>query len=357
MSERVALLVMGVHRSGTSALTRVLSLLGAGLPSELLGPARGNPRGHWEPKRLVALDDEIFRTFGEDWWDPAAIPPDWFDGAEAAAFAVRIAALIAEEYGDQPLIVIKDPRLCRLAPLFFTALNALGMRPRAILPLRFPGEVIRSISARDELSPEITELLWLRHMIEAEFHSRRCPRAWTSFDGLLADWRGETDRIAHATDLEWPVPPDTAAAGIETTLVGSLRHFDPASAAPVGPLVQRVWDAAQRALAGDEAAARTEFDAVRAVIDELDRLGAARHTALRDAQATAAREQTRLTEALAAASAQIARLHVAPARRVAEIAALQATIDSLQGKLDDVLASPSWRVTAPLRKVAGWVGS
>jgi hypothetical protein len=49
---RVCLLVLGVHRSGTSAVTRVLSILGAALPRTLLGAGPSNESGHWESEKL-----------------------------------------------------------------------------------------------------------------------------------------------------------------------------------------------------------------------------------------------------------------------------------------------------------------
>ncbi len=347
---------MGVHRSGTSALTRVLSLLGAALPNEVLGPARGNERGHWESKRLVAVDDEIMKALGEDWWDPAPIPPAWFATSEASGFVTRIAEVIGEEYDDAPLVIIKDPRLCRIAPLVFAALERLDIAPRVILPLRFPGEVISSIHQRDEIDRRIGEMIWLRHMIEAEGHSRHCPRVWTSFDGLLADWRATATRIAAALDLIWPRPPDEVAGDIAATLAPELRHFDAASSAPVGPLTQRVWDAARRGLADDEPGLRAELDAVRDVVDELDRLAVPRREAEKIKLETAKSENAQLAASLAAASAQIERLRAAPARRAAEIEALRAEIATLQIRVDGLMASTSWRVTAPLRRLARLLG-
>ena len=57
--KRVCLLVIGMHRSGTSALTHVLSLMGAALPQKLLGATLGNPMGHWEPVRLIEAHDAL----------------------------------------------------------------------------------------------------------------------------------------------------------------------------------------------------------------------------------------------------------------------------------------------------------
>ena len=62
--ERMALLVVGMHRSGTSALTRVLSLAGASLPKRLYNETIGNPTGHWEPARMIEINDEMLAALG-----------------------------------------------------------------------------------------------------------------------------------------------------------------------------------------------------------------------------------------------------------------------------------------------------
>ena len=62
---RNALLVLGMHRSGTSSLARVFSLLGASLPTNVMPANYGNEAGYWEPERVVALNDQILEFFGE----------------------------------------------------------------------------------------------------------------------------------------------------------------------------------------------------------------------------------------------------------------------------------------------------
>ena len=54
---QTCILVVGMHRSGTSALTRVLNLLGAELGEGLMAPAPGNPGGFWEKREVADLND------------------------------------------------------------------------------------------------------------------------------------------------------------------------------------------------------------------------------------------------------------------------------------------------------------
>src|SRR5690242_13889401 len=72
------LLVLGMHRSGTSAITRVFSLLGADLPKNLMPAAAFNQAGHWESNDLAAIHDKLLASAGSTWHDWRAFNPDWF---------------------------------------------------------------------------------------------------------------------------------------------------------------------------------------------------------------------------------------------------------------------------------------
>ena len=97
-------------------------------------------------------------------------------------------------------------RICRLAPLYLDVLDALGMRPYVVFTVRHPVEVIRSISERNDLDPATIELLWLRHVLEAETASRSCRRVWTSYDQLLNSWVPTAQSIAPNAALEILLP-------------------------------------------------------------------------------------------------------------------------------------------------------
>jgi len=274
---RVAILVMGVGRSGTSVLTHLISQLGAALPKTLLGPGKGNERGHWEPARLIALNDEILRVHGGNWWTPKSIPAQWYSTPLARDFVSDAAEIIGDEFGDAPLFVLKDPRICRLAPLYFDALAQLGIEPRIILPLRHPSEVVRSVVARDGTDPRAVERIWMRDLLDAEALSRDRARVWTSYTSLLADWRTTVAKIGNALHLCWPNRPESLSAEIEALIDPGLRHFDAdqdSEPMDLDPLTARLWQAAQRGLAGDETAMRVEFDAIRAIMDRSERFAA-----------------------------------------------------------------------------------
>ena len=70
--KKSAILIAGMHRSGTSALTRTLSLLGCALPK-----TPSNDPKHWESKVIMNLNDEILASAGSAWHDWGAFNPGW----------------------------------------------------------------------------------------------------------------------------------------------------------------------------------------------------------------------------------------------------------------------------------------
>lgn len=219
-----AILVLGMHRSGTSALTRVLSLMGADLPKNLMGPGVGNDTGHWESNDLVAIHDDMLASAGTSWADWRAVNPDWISSAEAEAAKQRLLAVLGHDYAGSSLFVIKDPRICRFVPLWLDLLKRFGAAPVPILPIRNPLEVAASLRRRDGFPLTKSYLLWLRHVLDAEHASRGLPRAIVTYDMLMDDWRAAVSRISTSTGLRWPRRTDSTELAADRFLADAHRH-------------------------------------------------------------------------------------------------------------------------------------
>lgn len=221
---RQALLVPGMHRSGTSALTGVLSHLGAQLPRTLLPNARDNPRGFWESAEVVKFNDRILASAGSRWDDWEPFNRDWMQSAAAEPFLERVPELLDKEYGDARLLLLKDPRVCRLMPFWTEALRRLDIAPHVVIPLRHPGEVASSLEARNRFGRNRALLIWLRHVLEAERATRGMPRTLLFFEDLLRDWRGQCKRISEELGIVWPRWSGTVEVEIDNYLSADLRH-------------------------------------------------------------------------------------------------------------------------------------
>lgn len=249
--DRYCVLVVGMHRSGTSALTRMFSLLGCDLPKTIMGGNETNETGHWESTPICRLNDRILESAGTSWDDWQAINPGWFRSPRAAQFRDEALALLREEFGESRLFVFKDPRLCRLAPFWLDVLEAAGVRPLVVTPVRNPLEVAASLEKRNGFDPSIGLLMWLRHVLDAEAATRGLPRYFTSYDRLLAGWGRLAADAAEALGMSWPRQSERTAIEIETFLSDRLRHHRAAPEAVVDNPLHAAWlRDAYRILAG-----------------------------------------------------------------------------------------------------------
>jgi hypothetical protein len=280
--KRQAILVLGMHRSGTSALAGVISMLGVAGPKTLQAPTSDNSRGYFESPAIYGAHDDMLAAAGSCWHDWRQFNPQWNYSEAAGQFRQKIKALIVEEFGDAPLIFIKDPRICRFVPFMSSILAELNVTPVAILPMRNPLEVAYSLKRREGFALAKSILLWLRHVLDAEFHSRHMPRCFLQYEKLLIDWRYDMDRAAEMTGVTWPDRSESSAVKVDEFLEPDLRRerhsFHEIKDHPEVPLlVRETYNILTNIVAGGE---NTEFleqlDVVRVKFDEgCDIFGAA----------------------------------------------------------------------------------
>lgn len=218
-----ALIVLGMHRSGTSALMGSLGLSGIYLGTNLTPPASDNTKGFFEHDEIWRIHDELFSKLGMTFVDIGSMPADWETTDAANEAKARILAILKKDMVDQSLWGIKDPRLCRFFPLWPDILRALDAKPAIILALRHPEEVVASLVVRDHLEPAHALILWLRHTLEAERATRGLRRAVQVYADLLTNWRTEFARLSEALNI--PLACDGKSAGdINKFLDSNLRH-------------------------------------------------------------------------------------------------------------------------------------
>ncbi|WP_372783562.1 hypothetical protein [Phenylobacterium sp.] len=222
--ERTAYLVLGMHRSGTSAVTQVLALAGASLPENVMSGDEHNAKGYFEPWKIAILNDGRLRAGGAAWDDIFAFPHRPLAAKPEREWLNRAETLFEEEYGEARYPLLKDPRVTVLMPFWRTVLADLEIGARCVIPVRHPLAVAGSLARRNGFAPEKSVLLWSAYMLAAEAYTRDLPRAFVSYDGLLGDWRGEVARIEAAHGAPLPKMTDAAAKAIDRFLSPELRH-------------------------------------------------------------------------------------------------------------------------------------
>jgi len=232
----IALFVVGFGRSGTSALTRVLSLCGAALPPGLLGATSENPRGNWEPRAAIHLNEEILRRHGSSGYDLSlrAQEAGAFDTKNNAAYIAKIKKFLTK-LPAAPLVVIKEPKITAVTGVWFEAARLAGFDIAAIIAVRHPKECIASLARRAarqnyvQASPELTSAWWLKYTLLAERDTRDIPRVFVEYANLLEDWRREVKRISSTLEIDLNTRDEDA---IEEFLTPDLRHHQNVGAVP-----------------------------------------------------------------------------------------------------------------------------
>ena len=238
---RQALLVLGMHRSGTSALSGFLVRLGARAPRTLMPARPDNPRGHFESDAFFEFNERLLHAAGTSWDSWRRLDPEWFDRPIARPFEAEFRRLLAEEFGDAHLFVIKDPRISRFAAFWIRQLRAERVEPAIVFSVRNPLDVARSLTDRDGFSTERGLLIWLRHVLDAEAATRTVCRAFVRYEDLLKDWKAVAEILSRDLQIDWPAPWPEIEQEMAAFLTPDLRHHAIALTSLQGPEPLSTW--------------------------------------------------------------------------------------------------------------------
>jgi hypothetical protein len=221
------LLVVGMHRSGTSALTGALSHLGPAVPcaDDLVAGRYDNPV-HYESSALTDLDDALLGALGGSWSAPPALASGWEHSPVVRDVAGRAGAAARRAFPGDGAVLWKDPRLCLLLPLW-----------RSILPpplvtvflWRAPSAVARSLRSRQGFPFSLGLALWERYTRDAVAALAGHDAYVMRYEALLADpraalaplarWVASSGGVALRTD-------DGALEAAASSVSGEWAHSD-----------------------------------------------------------------------------------------------------------------------------------
>jgi hypothetical protein len=335
--------VVGMHRSGTSAVTGAVGALGFNLVSaeDRLTPHDSNPE-HWESLSILLHNDAILARFGGTWDAPPQLPDGWETDRGLPDYASAL-KLLAAAYPDLGPSVWKDPRACLLLPYWREVLRA---PMAAVLVWRAPLAVARSLRHRDGLPVAYGVALWERYNRSAIANLAGTDVYVLNYDVLVQD-------------------PAGSLSGL-TSWLGSIGTFDG----------MRPWDQ-ERALSvvttnlRHESEKKTDdddhivMDEQRRLVEHLTELSGGHHglpqLAGNESPWTEAILDARRSSNVLELRKLKSRLEHSDAERdwfASALADARAELDRVQSQLAHLKASSSWRVTAPVRSVvAVWAAS
>lgn len=358
---------LGMHRSGTSAVSRMLGLLGVRLGPDprVLTAGEDNPKGYWEHRSFVDLNDEILARFGGRWDAIPVFPASWPRDPRLEDLREDARNLVRADFSGEPLWGWKDPRTCLTLPFWQDLIGPM----RYVLCVRNPGAVTASLARRDRMSPEDAERLWLTHVQASLAHTTGQPRLFVFYEDVIDDWRPELRRMAafvgEPQRADDPEVLDAVGEFLETEMCHHRASMEDLAGDPRISFPTKGLYLALRGLA-------LEPDRAGAGVQEtLDRLGAqaldtwdrtaARAAELLDlARANQARAAT-----IAALSAERDELALRERRALASIASLESDLRALgldrdaqagaatvaRQALEEIHTSSAWRLVTFARKV------
>ena len=357
-----AVVVLGMHRSGTSALARGLAVLGVDLGEQLLDGLDDNPDGYFEDRQVVATSQHLLQALDIDWDGVALVTADRWHQPTVQQLQGEIVAALGQRFEGRPLWGFKDPRLLRTLPFWCDVLQQLAVDARFVLAVRNPLSVAHSLLRRNGIALEKGMLLWLVHWVPYLELLRGRSAVVVDYDLLMAEPQAQWMRLAQRLDLP--------TSSLPMFLSERQRHwrFEDAhlQANPLVPALAVRAYTLLLAAARDHCALDDDFwggwrplaDELRdlasvwAYLDRSDRSGTQTAQQLREQQARAAeleRQAAGAQQQVSVLEQRYAELHAREQATATALATVERSAAALRAELEAVYASRSWRLTAPLR--------
>jgi len=211
MSDKLVI-ILGMHRSGTSMLTKISNFLGLRLEIGEFVPAieNDNDKGFWELQEVVDINESILDNFGITHLDSKELPSNWLDDLEKSKesdkYIKKIEDILKrtnETKNKSNIFGIKDPRICRLLPLWIKCCQNLNIEPVFIFAIRNPIEVAKSLHKRNNISMDQGLDLWKIYNQEAELYSRGFKRYFVSFPDIMNSWERDLLEAQDYLGIGW----------------------------------------------------------------------------------------------------------------------------------------------------------
>lgn len=341
--------VLGMHRSGTSVITRGLQVMGVGLGDRMLPAMEGNnAKGFWEDIDLNALNIEMLNALGSDWHHLAPIERGDVEDLHKKGYFLRAIELLRQKVGDATTFGFKDPRVAKLLPFWKGVFSHCQFDLSYVLAVRHPLSVAKSLAKRDGFDARKSYLLWLGHVITSLSGTVGEGCVIVDYDRLMESPEYELHRIAKCLELEIN---QTGLQIYKSEFINEgLRHtlydqndllLDDACPQLVREIYTALLDVASDKIQIKDPAIQnkishwvSEFERLKSPLILADELFA---------------QQAITTQAVAVRDTQISILNQSLRERDTQNTALSERLHKVESELNTLLSSNSWRVTKPFR--------
>lgn len=217
-------IVLGMHRSGTSALTKGLELFGVDLGQNLMVANEYNPKGYFEDNQLVEINNRIFAKACNHWSSMQFLEPADLLGAKFQKEQNEAREFLKGKLAQGTPIGLKDPRLSRTLPLWQKIFVELGVRVGYVIVFRSPFEIAASLEKRDGMAFDYGLALWGSYQTDALRHTESKSRLFVGFHQLLENSGRELARISEFLETVWNPDAHSNLEYEKKFLDSDLRH-------------------------------------------------------------------------------------------------------------------------------------
>jgi len=177
--------VLGMHRSGTSALTGMLVQAGFSAPKGLMPANSHNPKGYWESKGIMKANDLLLESFNSLWSTTANLPINWAYTEQARMWRESLLNCFKEDFNNSDHPIIKDPRFCILIEGLKPWLESELIHINFVIIIRDPCEVVQSLKKAQNTSISRGFLLWISYNLKAIIETHGYPKKIIDYHSLL----------------------------------------------------------------------------------------------------------------------------------------------------------------------------
>ena len=216
------IVVIGMHRSGTSMITKALETLGVHLGEQLLPAAEDNQKGFYEDKSIVDLNDRILEYAGMTWYSVSEYPFSVLESEQGRAFEKEAMEIISSRLRTHPVWGFKDPRCSRLLPFWQSIFAKLDIEAEYLVVLRNPLDIAFSLKKRNDFKLNMCQHLWLAHSFMCLRLLKNKNICYVSYDNFLKDPKKHIEYLSNTFHL--PMEEKSMDAFVKDVVSSDLRH-------------------------------------------------------------------------------------------------------------------------------------
>ena len=369
--------VLGMHRSGTSTVTRALQAVGVSLGGRLMPAVPGNnDKGFFEDLDIVNFNERLLSAVGHAWHSIRLLKSSDVDRLCEQGYLKEAIQLLRKKSQPGQIFGFKDPRTAKLLPFWLRVFQVGGFEARYVIAVRHPLSVADSLAKRDGLAPERSYLLWITHVLTSLRETSEDSRILVDYDAFVAEPQKTIGRLAGF--LKTTVDTTDQAAFLRDFLSEDLRHSfylpqDVWSDSAAVELAKEIYTAISDVARNVEADKNfdrlsqldrweSEFSRIQPLVGLVDLLSSG--VAERDGQiailgqAVSERDGqiASLSQAVSERDGQIASLSQAVTDRDVQITSLRQAVTDREGQISryhqtvtELRNSTSWRLSVPIR--------